>query len=675
MSSASSPSASPRVSALADPTRLAQSYKTLLDEYAKTRAQNAILKRALVEEQALAKQLQADGKVKDVELRKARDDLDMYRLQSEKLSRTVKVLQDDLSSKRQSKGAPQRDTWTEQQESIEQILEEFQKKSEQAENLTRDLAHERRRTEQLQELLRESKASKDQLAKDFEAQAAEAAALKLQLYDAARDGELRAKEYEDKLSARMSTVRLVESRQLVIQAEVRCAERQPEGVAAAPLKGVFGLWVPLVEASCRFAEAFGGAGEEPRAQTDFEPVREANRSLAEAVDIFDDVFAGSDLGPEERSPAVKQLLRRVRGLGAALATTLDIAGRPLLGAIGTALERYEGRLERIAEDFSDSEKVPWAVRTESLRLLVDWFAAWEGIAEKVPQAHRDVDSILELIVQSIRSSDPDLADLLPLRKLLDTIRSCVRDLEAAGLESGRVASELAATREALDSMSAELDTCRSVTLASLEKKLGTSEAEVARLSAELKSANEKLAAEVERLEGDLAMIGEETARLVREVETLTTDKQAVEGQLEARTSELRDRTTELDLLRSQVAERESWAKSLEHDVRVLRKHLKDAAAVVRVSPAEATPGDVDGEPSPGSEPSPATGPADLDVKATLVPTPSPGTGGDGFVALAHMTRDQLEARVGYLSDKLQETDAKLYKCFAALERLQRAHQP
>lgn len=60
-----------------------------------------------------------------------KEDLDLYKLQSEKLARTVRVLQQDLSSKRSAKEAP-RDEWSEQQESIEQILGEFQKKSEQA---------------------------------------------------------------------------------------------------------------------------------------------------------------------------------------------------------------------------------------------------------------------------------------------------------------------------------------------------------------------------------------------------------------------------------------------------------------------------------------------------------------------------------------------------------------
>lgn len=67
-----------------------------------------------------------------------KEDLDLYRLQAEKLSRTVKVLQEDLSSsssrRRATKdGAAVREGLSEQQEdSIEQILEEFQKKSEQA---------------------------------------------------------------------------------------------------------------------------------------------------------------------------------------------------------------------------------------------------------------------------------------------------------------------------------------------------------------------------------------------------------------------------------------------------------------------------------------------------------------------------------------------------------------
>jgi hypothetical protein len=66
---------------------------------------------------------------------KTRDDADLYRLQAEKLSRTVKVLQDDLAVR--NPGAQAARAMSEQEESIGQIIEEFQKKSEEAGGLAK----------------------------------------------------------------------------------------------------------------------------------------------------------------------------------------------------------------------------------------------------------------------------------------------------------------------------------------------------------------------------------------------------------------------------------------------------------------------------------------------------------------------------------------------------------
>lgn len=233
-----------------------------------------------------------------------------------------------------------------------------------------------------------------------------------------------------------------------------------------------------------------------------------------------------------------------------------------------------------------------------------------------------------------------------MNSLLDSLRLSVADLEAAAAGAAKLEIELEEARTRADIAVAELSSAKTRTIPDLEKRLATAEADVVKLSSDLRNANEKLANETARLEGDLAMIGEETARLVHEVETLSTSLEETENKLEHRTTELRDSRGELDALRSKLAEREEWTKRLEGEVRTLKKQLKEGVVKSVVS-----------------SPADAVSPEEItDVKATAILDGAP-------IPLAHMTRDQLEARVGYLSELLQEADGKLFACTMELNRV------
>lgn len=198
----------------------------------------------------------------------------------------------------------------------------------------------------------------------------------------------------------MSAVRLVEARQLVIQAEILCVERRDEdaGKGVRGLKPLFGSLERILEACVAFA-GHHGTNTTEYTTSDLELFRDRSRELLESVDIFDGVFAIPDAGGDEQSAAVRQLLRRVRELGELFGATLTVRSSHL-DSVRNALGQYARRLERVAEELAEQgspSAVSRAVWIESVRLFVDWFASFEDIVDKVPQAHREIDSVLELI--------------------------------------------------------------------------------------------------------------------------------------------------------------------------------------------------------------------------------------------------------------------------------------
>ncbi|KXJ25659.1 protein phosphatase 1 regulatory subunit 21 [Exaiptasia diaphana] len=82
----------------AEGQNLQAKYQKLASEYAKLRAQNTVLKKAVIEEQEKTKTLQEGGKQKDQTIRKYEQEIDSLQFRNDQLSKRVTVLQDELDN-------------------------------------------------------------------------------------------------------------------------------------------------------------------------------------------------------------------------------------------------------------------------------------------------------------------------------------------------------------------------------------------------------------------------------------------------------------------------------------------------------------------------------------------------------------------------------------------------
>ncbi|NP_001085000.1 protein phosphatase 1 regulatory subunit 21 [Xenopus laevis] len=112
-------------------------YQKLAQEYSKLRAQNQVLKRAVVDEQANGTALKEQLKMKDQSLRKQQQEMDSLTFRNQQLAKRVELLQDELSlmDVKGKKTKKNMDTSQLSQEQKSVFDEDLQKKIEENERL------------------------------------------------------------------------------------------------------------------------------------------------------------------------------------------------------------------------------------------------------------------------------------------------------------------------------------------------------------------------------------------------------------------------------------------------------------------------------------------------------------------------------------------------------------
>ncbi|XP_075563644.1 protein phosphatase 1 regulatory subunit 21 isoform X3 [Pelecanus crispus] len=113
-------------------------YQKLAQEYSKLRAQNQVLKKGVVDEQANSASLKEQLKMKDQSLRKLQQEMDSLTFRNQQLAKRVELLQDELAlsearGKKNKKSAESSSQLTQEQKSV--FSEDLQKKIEENERL------------------------------------------------------------------------------------------------------------------------------------------------------------------------------------------------------------------------------------------------------------------------------------------------------------------------------------------------------------------------------------------------------------------------------------------------------------------------------------------------------------------------------------------------------------
>ncbi|NXH90687.1 PPR21 phosphatase, partial [Edolisoma coerulescens] len=113
-------------------------YQKLAQEYSKLRAQNQVLKKGVVDEQANSASLKEQLKVKDQSLRKLQQEMDSLTFRNQQLAKRVELLQDELAlsearGKKNKKSVESSSQLSQEQKSV--FNEDLQKKIEENERL------------------------------------------------------------------------------------------------------------------------------------------------------------------------------------------------------------------------------------------------------------------------------------------------------------------------------------------------------------------------------------------------------------------------------------------------------------------------------------------------------------------------------------------------------------
>ncbi|KAM9564795.1 protein phosphatase 1 regulatory subunit 21 isoform 4-T4 [Guaruba guarouba] len=113
-------------------------YQKLAQEYSKLRAQNQVLKKGVVDEQANSASLKEQLKMKDQSLRKLQQEMDSLTFRNQQLAKRVELLQDELAlsearGKKNKKSAESSTLLSQEQKSV--FNEDLQKKIEENERL------------------------------------------------------------------------------------------------------------------------------------------------------------------------------------------------------------------------------------------------------------------------------------------------------------------------------------------------------------------------------------------------------------------------------------------------------------------------------------------------------------------------------------------------------------
>ncbi|KAM9383554.1 protein phosphatase 1 regulatory subunit 21 isoform 1-T1 [Phaethornis superciliosus] len=123
---------------MAAAAELQAKYQKLAQEYSKLRAQNQVLKKGVVDEQANSASLKEQLKMKDQSLRKLQQEMDSLTFRNQQLAKRVELLQDELAlsearGKKNKKSAESSSQLSQEQKSV--FSEDLQKKIEENERL------------------------------------------------------------------------------------------------------------------------------------------------------------------------------------------------------------------------------------------------------------------------------------------------------------------------------------------------------------------------------------------------------------------------------------------------------------------------------------------------------------------------------------------------------------
>ncbi|XP_035982027.1 protein phosphatase 1 regulatory subunit 21 [Fundulus heteroclitus] len=123
---------------MANVTDLQTKYSKLAQEYSKLRAQNQVLKKAVVDEQASSASLKEQLKQRDQSLRKQEQEMDSLSFRNQQLAKRVELLQEELAASevRSKKGKGKGDSPSQQNLQTQSVFDEdLQKKIEENERL------------------------------------------------------------------------------------------------------------------------------------------------------------------------------------------------------------------------------------------------------------------------------------------------------------------------------------------------------------------------------------------------------------------------------------------------------------------------------------------------------------------------------------------------------------
>ncbi|KXS21510.1 hypothetical protein M427DRAFT_272041 [Gonapodya prolifera JEL478] len=704
-----------------DGYRLALNYQRLLDDFGKVKAQNSVLKRAIIEEQNGTKLLQAELKMKEDEIRKSQEAHDISRLHNDRLTKQLKSLQEELAARPGSRRAPKVDA-DDQQKSVEQLAQEFRRKLEATEHLSTELRETKAEARNWEIQYMDSKEHLSQALSQIED-------LKAELVSLAKENEaavLQQSEQARLFEERIKNFRLEQNhtsrRDTIVQAALLSLSHPP--ASPTSLRSAFQNFPLVLTSISHFFDCMdtvhadgviepqerisrdshvdnvggnmrkmeNGSGttglghrEHPQSPRRTALV-DAGDALKDALSIFEQVH-GSDAREEDISAATQQLVNEVVRLASVYSEVLEDtrgiirapasegSSKPSNGQLWTFVEKTGAGLKRIAERLSSVLSDPLdatSIKSELILLLVNWYVEWEEIwlalqYNGLTEAALAAQSVAVAIVDALRSSSPSLASRMALQDAISLI-TVVGDLHTSTSQQLRVQeAKLQALQKEVVELSSRVTGYEVSVVPKLESDFNRSKSEASKLVVAVADLESKLAL----LETEKVSINIETSKAREELEVKLAaareEGKTLRQQLGHQARQLAEQTKEVESLVAKARTKDEWTLELERTIKNLQRKLRDVAPL-------------GGESRP-DPPSAGVVQPDVDTQADDTeqevsdsgehrpkPTQKILGGSKAMTHLLHpitpimnvaLTREELESNIRSLTMKLQRADSHL----------------
>ncbi|KAJ3341308.1 ATP-dependent Lon protease pim1 [Gonapodya sp. JEL0774] len=524
-SGASSPS--PSLSASPSPSnqqrrsdghRLALNYQRLLEDFGKVKAQNSVLKRAIIEEQTGTKYLQVELKLKEDEIRKAQEAHDISRLHNERLTKQLKSLQDELALREVKEYARNCETqYVDARKHLEIALTRVEDLQGQLEAMAREN--------------RQHADEQEQQARNFDDE-----------INGARGSD--ATSMSTALAAAMDTAEAFKDA-ISVYEQVRGDGGREE--VNNPLKRSH--WSKHADKSMH------------------QDVILASSQVVKAFVHFLSMYTG----------LVEGVLRR-QSQNATPHTEIEEGAINVF--LKRTVANLNRTAERLGRSSARSWKKVSSMETELMALLVNWFIDWEAIwyalqAQNEAAVTLAAQAVMVTIIDAVRNSSSELGTSLALPELVTiatsigdnyfTIAETLEDKEAFLSESvaqvkdfsGRVSDYVSHVIPDLESQISRIMTEKS----ELVDRISASERKLSDL-------------ETERLSREV-LFEKTTKQLEKELEAARVDGESLRQTLAGQSRQLLEQGKEIENVVAKSKTKDEWISQLERTVKSLQRRVKD----------------------------------------------------------------------------------------------------